>query len=143
MSPLWRCEVFINWSMTLKIIQGHIRPHLCQNHSSTFVYRRILMKLCMNAIIKKTHLFHKSLWPEMYLLCYGEVLWFFYFKTFRPNYNLDLRSYGQLLSFFQLVLINRVKGISVFISRKLNKKENSVHRYEKNRSLYFVANTFH
>ena len=24
--------------MTSKVIQGHIRPLLCQNHSSTFVY---------------------------------------------------------------------------------------------------------
>ena len=36
----------------------------------------------------------------MSLLYYGEVLWFVYFKTFWLNYNLDLRSYGQLLSLF-------------------------------------------
>ena len=27
----------------------------------------------------------------------------FYFHTFRPNYNLDLRSYGQLLSLFKVM----------------------------------------
>ena len=31
-------------------MQGHIRPILCQNHSSTFVYGPILMKIFMNAI---------------------------------------------------------------------------------------------
>ena len=35
--------------MTSKVIKGHIRPLLCQNHSSTFVYGPILMKICMNA----------------------------------------------------------------------------------------------
>ena len=28
----------------------------------------------------------------------------FYFKTFWPNYNTDLRSYGQLLSLFSIAL---------------------------------------
>ena len=37
-----------------KVIQGHIRLLLCQNHSSRFVYRPILMKICMNANIMKT-----------------------------------------------------------------------------------------
>ena len=37
--------------MTLKVIQGHMRPPLCQNHTSTFVYGSILMKICMNAYI--------------------------------------------------------------------------------------------
>ena len=49
MSTLWRYNSLIRWSMTLKVIQGLIRPPLCQNHSSTFVYRPILMKICMNA----------------------------------------------------------------------------------------------
>ena len=44
--------------MTSKVIQGHIRPHLCQNHSSPFIYGPIL-KICMNANIMKTHYFHK------------------------------------------------------------------------------------
>ena len=37
----------------------HIRPPLCQNLSSTFVYGLILMEICMNANIMKT--------PEMSL----------------------------------------------------------------------------
>ena len=36
---------------------------------------------------------------KMSLLCHGEDVWSFTF-TFRPNYNLDLRSYVQLLSLF-------------------------------------------
>ena len=51
------------------------------------------------------------IWPEMSLLYYGEVLWFFYFKTFWPNYNLDLRSYRQLLSLF---------FINIFISLSIS-----------------------
>jgi hypothetical protein len=40
--------------MTLKVIQGHIEPLVCQNNFSTFVYGPILMKICMNAYIMKT-----------------------------------------------------------------------------------------
>ena len=39
-------------------LKGHIRPLLCQNHSSTFVYGLILMKICMNANIMKKFFFH-------------------------------------------------------------------------------------
>ena len=47
---------------------------------------------------KKTHRLMKTLiWPEMLFLYSGEVLWFIYFW---PNYNLDWRSYGLVLSFF-------------------------------------------
>ena len=41
-----------------KVIQGHIRPLLCQNHSRTFVHGPILMKICMNANIMKTQFSH-------------------------------------------------------------------------------------
>ena len=62
----YKCPIFfINWSMTLKVMQGHIRPFLCQNHSGTLIYGPILMKICMNANIINTHFFHKILWPEM------------------------------------------------------------------------------
>ena len=44
--------------MTLEVIQGHVRPLLCLNHSSTFVYGPILMKICMYANIMKINLFH-------------------------------------------------------------------------------------
>ena len=42
----------------LKGYQGHIIPPLCQNHSSTFVYGPILMKIGINANIIKTQFFH-------------------------------------------------------------------------------------
>ena len=48
---------------------------------------------------------YKSNKLEGYYSCYGEVLWFFYFRTFCPNYNLDLRSYGQLLSLFFIIYL--------------------------------------
>ena len=41
----------------------------------------------------------KKIFPKLSLLGYGEVV-FFYFMTFGPNQNLDLRSYGQILSLF-------------------------------------------
>ena len=40
--------------MTLKVMQGHKRPLLCQKRSRTFVYGPIFMKICMNANIMKT-----------------------------------------------------------------------------------------
>ena len=69
------------------LIQGHIRPLLCQNQNSTLDYGLILMKICMNTNIIKTQFFHK-----MEKFCD--------FFTLRSNYNLDLCSYGQLLSYF-------------------------------------------
>ena len=42
-----------------KVIEGHIRPLLCQNHSSILFYGPILMKICMNANVMKTQFFHK------------------------------------------------------------------------------------
>ena len=55
--------------MNSKVIQGHIRPLLYQNHSSTFVYRPILMKIGMNANIMKTDFFHKCHFNVMEKLC--------------------------------------------------------------------------
>ena len=40
--------------MTLKVIQCHKRPPLCQYHASTFVFELILMKVCMNVVIMNT-----------------------------------------------------------------------------------------
>ena len=42
----------------LKGHPSHIRPPLCQNHSSTFGYGPNLIKICMNANIIKTQFFH-------------------------------------------------------------------------------------
>ena len=44
------------------IIQNQIKYQIIsisQNHSSTFVYGPILMKICMNVNIMKTQFFHK------------------------------------------------------------------------------------
>ena len=38
--------------MTLKAMQGHKRPLLGKNHSRTFIYGPILMKICKNANVK-------------------------------------------------------------------------------------------
>jgi len=40
----------------LKVMQGHNRPLLYQNHSSTIIYEPILMKIHMNANIMITQL---------------------------------------------------------------------------------------
>ena len=63
-----------------------------KNHSSTFVIGPILM----NAnIMKKQY----ETWNVTFFLLWWSFVIFF-FKTFWPNYNLDLHSYGQLLSLF-------------------------------------------
>ena len=80
-------KFFIKWSMTSKVIQGHKRPLLCKNHSSTFIYGSILIKICMNANIMKIQFFHKIIYDQKchFLLWRSFVI--FYFKTFWPNYN--------------------------------------------------------
>ena len=60
LKTLWRRKFYIKWSMTSKVIQGHIRSLFCQNHSSTFVYGPIFMKICMNA-----NTWRHNIWPEM------------------------------------------------------------------------------
>ena len=47
------------------------------------------------------------IWLEMSLMLWRIFIWFYYFKTFCPNYNLDLRSYEQLLSLFNSVVTNK------------------------------------
>ena len=108
----------VNMMMPQFFHSGHSRSYKTTFSfmPKSFVYWPILMKFCMNADIMKTHI-----WPELSLLYYGEVLWFVYFW---PNYNFDLRSYGQLLfSFFfsPLVMIKKSTvwylftfGISIF-----------------------------
>jgi hypothetical protein len=93
MSTLWRHKFLIKLSMTLKVIQVHIRPHF-----STFVYGPILMKICINANIMKTELLHKIIYDLKCTFMLWRSFRFFYFKTLWPKYNFDLRSYGQLLS---------------------------------------------
>ena len=48
-----------------------IRPLLCQTHASTFVYRPILMKICINANIMKTQYLHRIIYD---LKCYFHVM---------------------------------------------------------------------
>ena len=48
MSTLRRRKFFFKLYMTFEDIQCKIRPLLCQNHSSTFVYGPILMKIGIN-----------------------------------------------------------------------------------------------
>ena len=94
---LWRRKFYIKLSMALKVIQDYIRLLLCQNRSSTFVYGPILIKnlyVC-NIMKSENKNFHKII---NNLKCHFYVLWFLFFKTFWPNYNLDLHSYRQLLS---------------------------------------------
>ena len=78
-------------------IQGHIRPLLCQNPSSTFVYGLILMKILMNANIMKIQLFHKIVYD---LKCHFYVMKKFF--TLRPFdlITIDLRSYGNFCPCF-------------------------------------------
>ena len=83
-----RTQIFHKMKYDLKGYPRSYNPNL----SSAFVNGPILIKICMFAY-------------EMSLLWYEEVLWCFYFKTFWPNYNLDVRFYGQLLSLF----LNKVK----------------------------------
>ena len=58
--------------MSSKVIQGHISPLFCQNHSSTFVYGPILVEICMNANIMKTRHDLKLNMKSNGLLCYGD-----------------------------------------------------------------------
>ena len=45
MTTLWRQNILMKWSMTLKVIEGLIRPLLCSNPSRTFIYEPILIKI--------------------------------------------------------------------------------------------------
>ena len=91
----------MKWSITSKVIQGHIR------------WKFVLI------LISWRHIFSIKLYKtETSLLCYEEV--FFYFKTLWPHYNLDLRSYGQLLSLFsifrnELIIFGWEKLLNLFI----------------------------
>ena len=117
MLTLWRRKFFIN----KYALRGHKRSHKVilnvQNHlfllynfcltpnlfktlqecqqydAANFVNGPILIKFVWMLLS-----WRYSIWPEISLLYYGEVLWFIYFW---PNYNLDLRSYGQHLSLFR------------------------------------------
>ena len=85
-------KIYFSWNevwpqRSLKVTKGHKRPLLWQNHSGTFVYRPILLQICMITVFTlnydlKCHFYVFTLRPS--------VFW--------PHYNLDLRSYEQRLS---------------------------------------------
>ena len=85
MSILWRHIFLIKWSMTLKVIQGHMRPHLCQNHSSTFVYEQSFMKILWMPRSWR-HIWLKIHFYVMEKFCYFSLL-----LSFWSIYNLDLK----------------------------------------------------
>ena len=70
--------------MTSKVIHGHIRPLLCQNHSSTFISEPILIKIYMDANIMKTPFFINL---YIYGLKCHFMTWsiFAFFFTLRPS----------------------------------------------------------
>ena len=108
--PLKGCQhyedtYFLKWSMTSKVIKGHVRPLLCQNPSSTFVYGPILLKIYLNVNIMKTQFFIKSYITWNVTLKLWITFVFFCFEPFWPNYNLDLRSYGQLVSLSYIIFL--------------------------------------
>ena len=115
MLTLRRRTFYIKWSMTSKVIWGQIRPFMflylvqiilaqivCallspiptkrEGGSSLFALWMLRRKLRFSMILKLGFM-----WP---LLCYGILK---KFPIFWSNYNLDLRSYGQLLSLFCII----------------------------------------
>ena len=83
MSTIWRHN-FFKMKYDLK---GHPRSYkttLCQNYSSTLVYRKILIKNCMNANNMKTQYFFHYI---IYDLKCTFMLWrsFVFFFTLRPS----------------------------------------------------------
>ena len=68
--------------MTLKVIQGHIRPPLCQNHSRRNVYGLISLKMCLNANTMNKNFSIKLYITKMYIYLKENFLDFF---TLRPS----------------------------------------------------------
>ena len=62
LKTLQECQHYEDEIFISKVIQGHIRQIVCQNHSSAFVYWPILMKIYINAYIMKTHIFYKIIY---------------------------------------------------------------------------------
>ena len=65
-----------------QVIQGHLRPLLCQNDFRSFVYGPFLMRIYMNANIMRTQFFIKFYltWNVIFKLWRSFVI--FYFKAF-------------------------------------------------------------
>ena len=96
--PLMKTQFLINWSITLKVIQSHIRPpkKIILTHSfiDQFWWKFILMLISSwrHNFLIKIYILPKIFFYVMEKFCN--------FLTFWPKYNLDLRFYGQLLSLF-------------------------------------------
>ena len=94
MSTLWRRKCLIEWSMTLKVIQGYITPIFRQNHSSTFVYGPIFLEICMNLLISC------SVDTIYDLKCYFYAIEkFFDFFTLRPSDPITTFIYALMYNF--------------------------------------------
>ena len=98
-----------------KVIPGHMRPILCQNHSSRFVYGPILMKICMNANTIKTQFFYEIIYE---LKCHFYVMEKFCdFFTLRPSDLITTLTYVLIYNFcpcfsiFHLLLGRHMKFI--------------------------------
>jgi hypothetical protein len=114
MSTLWCRNFFIKWIMTSKVIQGHKRPILCENHSSTFVYGPILMKFCMNTNIMKTQYMTSNI---------TFILWRSYaiFFTLRPFVLIKALTYF-LWTTFVLVLLHFSPNYGLWKSFRVTKQ---------------------
>ena len=77
--------------MTSKVIQGHIRPLICQNHD--------IMKICMDVNIMKTQFFNKC---HFYVI---EKFFAFY------DFILKIKSYSFTSSFSLVDSVNRFFNI--------------------------------
>ena len=62
---------------------GEIWPQRSSMVIYDHCYAKIFLAHSLLIYIMKTQYFSLNyIWPEMSLLCYGEALWLFYFKTF-------------------------------------------------------------
>ena len=88
--------------MTSKVIQGHIRPLLCQNLFTTFFYGLILIKKFMNANIMKTQFF-------FYKIIYDLKYHFYviYFFTLRISNQITNLTYVLMDNFCPCLICNQ------------------------------------
>ena len=111
--------------MASEVIKGHIGPFLCQNHSSTFVYGSILMKISMNANITNIHFCYNMKSP--FNVKKNFVIFFY---IFWPNYNLELRSYGQFFPLFYICYsLERCQKVTETVLAATYKALNDHHVY--------------
>ena len=90
-------------------LKGHIRPLLCQKHSSTFVYGQILMKNFMNANNMKTqfNIFQYDL--KCYFMIWRIFVIFYLITTL--NYAL-MDNFCPYLNFKKLAIVSSFLDLS-------------------------------